>query len=231
MADQNSIDRDAIKLQPLTPVGLLDQFNLPRKTILAIRRNLRLIWMAVAATLIVILAVAGFSTWSDYREERAAAALDAALDAKQDNRALLEQVSQNYGSTTAGLWARIELAFLEEKEGKGAQAISRLTAVNDGLSAKSPLKPLVLTKLAGLCENERQFDRAVALNTELAALGDSFAAAAYLSLGRLHEQAGKKAEAAAMYGKYLELTTIQPGQPTANPMRDMVQARLNLLKK
>jgi predicted negative regulator of RcsB-dependent stress response len=231
MAEQNPIDRDAIKLQPFTPVGLLEQFNLPRKTILIVRRNLKLIWLAVAVAIIAMLAGAGFSTWREYREEKAATALDAALAAKQDNHALLTQVVQEYGATAAGLWARIELAFLEEKEGQRPQAIDRLTAINAGLAAKSPLKPLVLTKLAGLCENEKQFDRAVALNTELVALGDHFAAPAYLSLGRLSEQLGKKEEAAAMYGKYLELTVIQPGQQMTNPMRDMVQSRLNQLKK
>jgi len=231
MADQNSIDRDAVKYQPLTPEGLLDQFNLPRKTILFIRRYQRLIWLAIVGTVIAILAGAGFSTWREYREEKAVAALDAALAAKQDNRKLLEQVAQEYGSTAASLWARIELAVLEEKEGQRPQAITRLTEINAGLTAKSPLKPLVLTKLAGLCENERQFDQAVALQTELAALGDDFAAMAYQSLGRLNEQLGKKEEAAAMYAKYLELTVVQPGQAMTNPMRDMVQSRLNQLKK
>ena len=48
---------------------------------------------------------------------------------------------------------------------------------------------------------------------------------------RLHELAGKKEEAAAMYGKYLELTGSQVGQGKADPTRDMVQSRLNQLKK
>ncbi|MCL2458504.1 MAG: hypothetical protein FWF31_06575 [Desulfobulbus sp.] len=231
MADQNSIDRDAIKLQPLTPVGLLEQFNLSRKTILFIRRNLWIIWLTAAGILTVVLGTAGFSTFREYREEKGAAALDAALAAKQDNRKLLEQVDQDFRSTASGRWARIELAFLDEKEGQRTQAIGRLTEINANLASDSPIKPLVLTKLAGLCENDKQFDKAVAFNTELAALGDNFAAAAYQALGRLNEQMGKKDEAAAMYTKFMELTAIQPGQGMANPMRDMVQARLNQLKK
>ncbi|WP_310598696.1 tetratricopeptide repeat protein [Desulfobulbus sp.] len=231
MADQNSIDRDAIKFQPLTPVGLLEQFNLPRKTVFFIRRYQQLIWLVVVAVLAAILGTAGFSTWREYREEKAAAALDGALAAKQDNRKLLDQVVQDFGSTASGRWARIELAFLDEKEGQRAQAIGRLTEINASLAAGTPLKPLVLTKLAGLCENDKQFDKAVAFNTELVALGDNFAATAYQALGRLNEQMGKKDEAVAMYNKYMELTVVQPGQSMASPMRDMVQARLNQLKK
>ncbi|MCL2789121.1 MAG: tetratricopeptide repeat protein [Desulfobulbus sp.] len=231
MADQNSIDQNAVKYQPLTPVGLLEQFNLPRKAVLFIRRHQWLLGMAAVGVVLAILAGAGFSTWREYREEKAASALDAALVAKEENRKLLEQVAQEYSSTASGLWARVELAFLEEKEGQRMQAINRLTEVNSGLSAKSPLKSLVLMKLAGLCENERQFDQAVALNIELAALDDHFAAVAYQSLGRLHEQQGKKEEAVAMYTKYLELTAIQTEATMADPMRVMVQSRLNQLKK
>jgi hypothetical protein len=34
-----------------------------------------------------------------------------------------------------------------------------------------------------------------------------------------------------MYGKYLESAGGQPGQGKADPVRDMVQSRLNQLKK
>jgi len=211
-------------------MGLLEQFNLPRKTIRFIRQNLWLIWLVIAAILAVIIGTAGFSTWLEYREDRGAAALDAALVAK-DNRKLLEQVDQDFRSTTSGRWARIELAFLDEKEGQRTQAIGRLTEINADLAADSPLKPLVLAKLAGLCENDKQFDKAVAFNIELAAWGGNFAAQAYQALGRLNEQMGKKDEAVAMYNKYMELTAVQPGQGMVKPMRDMVQARLNQLEK
>jgi Uncharacterized protein conserved in bacteria len=231
MADQNSIDRNAVKYQPLTSEGLLEQLNLPRAATRFIRWHQRLIWLVVGAVALVICAGAGFSTWREYREEQAASALDDALVAKQDNRALLEQVEQTYGSTSSGIWARIELALLAEKEGKRPQAINRLMEINEKLATNSSLKPLVLTKLGYLCESEKQFDQAVAFNTELVALGDHFAAGAYHSLGRLNEQLGKKEEAAAMYTKYLELTAIQMGATASNPMRAMVQSRLNLLKK
>jgi len=230
MAEQNNFDRDAIKLQPLTPVGLLEQFNLPPKAIRFIRRHQRAIWLTLSAGIVLALAVSGFTTWREYQEDKAASALETARIAKQDNRQMLEKVVQEYGSTSSALWAKIELAWLEEKEGQRPQAISRLAAINTDLAARSPLKPLVLTKLVGLYEQEQQFDQAIAIATELAAI-DGFAPAAYRALGQLHELAGKKEAAAAMYGKYLELTGAQADQGKADPMRDIVQSRLNQLKK
>jgi predicted negative regulator of RcsB-dependent stress response len=230
MAENNAVERDAIKLQPLAPIGLLEQFNLPPKMIAFIRRNQRTIWLAISAGVVLAIAISGFTTYRDYQIAKAASALDAALVAKQENRPMLEKVAQEYGATSPGLWAHIELAFLEEKEGQRPQAITRLTAINAGLAASSPLKPLMLTKLAGLHENEQQPEQAIALYTELAA-HEGFAPDAYRALGRLNEQLGKKEDAAAMYGKYLELTGSQPGQGKADPMRDMVQSRLNQMKK
>lgn len=231
MADQPVFDPKKIELQQVGPVmGLLEQFNLPPKAISFIRRNQRAIVLAISVGVILAIAASAYTTYRDYRADRAASALDAALVAKQDRRAMLEKVVQEYGSTPSGLWARIELALLDEKEGQRAQAIERFVAINAGLGTGSPLKPLVLTKLSGLYESEQQFDKAVPLVTELAAL-EGFAPVAYRTLGRLQEQMGKKEEAAAMYGKYLELTGGQPGQGQTDPMRDMVQSRLNQLKK
>jgi predicted negative regulator of RcsB-dependent stress response len=231
MAEQTTVDRDAIKLQPLAPpMGLLEQFNLPPKTIAFIRRNQRAIWTVIVLSVAVALGLSGYSTYREYQEAKAASALDAALIAKQDNRQLLEKVVQEYSANAAGLWAKIELARLDEKEGQRAKAISRLEEINAGLAAGTSLKPLVLSKLAGLYELEQQSDKAMGLYTELSG-NEWFAAEACRAMGRLHELAGKKEEAAAMYGKYLELTGSQVGQGKADPTRDMVQSRLNQLKK
>ena len=231
MAEQSAFDPKKIELQPLGPaMGLLEQFNLPPKAITYIRKNQRAIWVAVSACVVLAVAVSAYTTYRDYRADQAAAALDAALVAKQDKRQVLEKVVLEYGSTSSGLWAQIELAFLEDKEGQRPKAIARMAEINAGLSARSPLKPLVLTNLAILHENEQQFDKALALYTELAA-SEGFATEAYRAMGRVNEQLGKKDEAAAMYGKYLESAGAQSGQGKADPVRDMVQSRLNQLKK
>jgi predicted negative regulator of RcsB-dependent stress response len=231
MAEQSAFDPKKIELQQLGPVmGLLEQFNLPPKAITFIRKNQQAIWLTISMCVLLAVAISAYTAYVDHRAGKAAAALDAALIAKQDNRQMLEKVVQEYGSTASGLWAQIDLAFLEDKEGQRPKAISRLVEINAGVSAKSPLKPLVLTKLAGLYENEQQFDKAIALYTELA-VNEGFAPAAYRALGRVNEQLGKKDEAAAMYGKYLELTGSKSGQGKADPIREMIQYRLNQLKK
>jgi predicted negative regulator of RcsB-dependent stress response len=184
----------------------------------------------VTACAILAVAVSAYTSYRHYREGKAASALDLALAAKQESRPLLEKVVQEYGSTPSGLWAQIELAFLEEKEGQRPKAISRFAEIEAGLSPQSPLKPLVLSKLAGLYENEKQFDKALVKYGELTGK-ESFAPEAYRAMGRVNEQLGKNAEAAAMYGKYLELTALQAGQEKNDPVREMVQSRLNQLKK
>ena len=49
--------------------------------------------------------------------------------------------------------------------------------------------------------------------------------------GRVNEQAGRKAESAAAYAKFLELTAPADGQAKADPERDMIRFKLNQLKK
>ncbi len=231
MAEQSAFDRKNIELQTLAPpMGLLEQFNLPPAAITFIRRNQRTLWIGVAVLVMLVVAVSAYTSYRQYRVGKAASALDAALVAKQDNRQLLDKVVQEYGSTPSALWAQIELAFLEEKEGESSKAITRLEEINAGLGTKSLLKPLVLSKLAGLYENGQQFDKALALYSELAGR-EGFAPEAYRAMGRVNEQQGKSADAATMYGKYLELTNVQGGQGKADPVREMVQSRLNQLKK
>jgi predicted negative regulator of RcsB-dependent stress response len=231
MAEQSAFDPKKIELHTLGPgMGLLEQLNLPPKAIAFIRKNQRAIWLVVSMCVVLAVAASAYSSYRDYRAGKAASALDAALAAAPDNRQMLESVAKEYGSTSSGLWAQVELAVLEEKEGQLPKAITRLAEINIGLSTRSPLKPLVLTKLAGLYENGQQFDKALALYTELAA-NEGFAPDAYRAMGRVNEQLGKKEDAVAMYAQYLETTGSQPGQGATDPIREMVQYRLNLLKK
>jgi predicted negative regulator of RcsB-dependent stress response len=231
MAEQSAFDPKKIELHSVSPgIGLLEQLNLPPKAIAFIRKNQRAIWLVVSLCVILAVAASAYSSYSEYRAGKAASALDAALAAAPDNRQLLENVAKEYGSTSSGLWAQIELAVIEEKEGQLPQVISRLAEINSGLAAESPLKPLILTKLAGLYENGRQYDKALAHYTELAT-NEGFAAEAYRAMGRINEQLGKKEAAAAMYTQYLETAGSSPGQGTTDPTREMIQYRLNLLKK
>ena len=230
MADHSAFDQKNAHFQPLgPPPGLLEQFNLPPALIASIRRNQRTVWIVVLVCFAAAIGFAAFNSYHDYRAAKAASALDTALQAKKDVKSLLEQVAQEFASTPSGRWAKIELALLAAKDGQLPQAIAQLEVINAGLSNKSLLKPLVLVKVAGLYETEGQFDKALGVYTELATQ-ESFAAEAYRSMGRVHEQMKKPTEARTMYEKYLELTASPDGQKSSDPVRELVQSRLNRLK-
>jgi predicted negative regulator of RcsB-dependent stress response len=231
MAEPSAFDRENSKLQPLgPPPGLLDQFNLPPAFVAFVRRNRRPLSMVAAVGLALALGISGYTTYRDHRAGKAAAALDAALAAGAGGRGQLEQVASGFAATPSAVWARIELARLDEREGQRAAAIAKYEAVNSTLGSGSLVKPLVLIKLAGLLEQDKQWDRALALYNELAAI-EGFAAEASRARGRVNEQAGRKAEAAAAYATFLELTAPADGQAKADPERDMIRFKLNQLKK
>jgi len=231
MTEPAAFDPNNLKMQPLgPPEGLLDQFNLPPKLIAFIRRNQRLLWIMFVTVVLVSFGVAGFNAYRDYREQKAASAFDAAVLAPANNKALLEKVVADYATTDSALWAKIELAQQAERTGDATTAISNLESINGGVGHTSPLKPLLLGKLAAMYENANQLDKALRLYTELSAW-ESFAAEAYRGLGRVNEQLGKKTDAVAMYGKYLELANGEAEAAMNKPVREMVQARVNRLKQ
>jgi len=230
MTEPATFDPNNLKLQPLgPPEGLLDQFNLPPKLIAFLRRNKRMLWIIFIVVVVVALAVAGYNAYRDHREQNAASALDAAVLAPTNNKALLEKVATAYGSTDSALWAKVELAQLAERTGDAKTALADLESISGEVGRTSPLKPLLLGKLAAMYENANQLDKALALYTELSSW-ESFAADAYLGLGRVNAQLGKKEEAVAMYGKYLELGNGQFATAMDKSRRAMVQFRVNQLK-
>lgn len=231
MSEPGTFDPNQLKLQPLgPPPGLLEQFNLPPKAVAFMRAHQRSLWAAFIAVIVLSLSWAGYDAYRDNRQQQAASALDAARLATQDKAVQLDKVSTQFAGTDAALWAKVELAQLAEREGQIAKAITQLEAINAGLRATSLLKPLLLGKLAGLAERDGKLDRALALYAELSAW-ESFAMEAYRSRGRVSEQLGNKEEAIAMYSKYLELESAQSFQSGSNPVRELVQSRLNQLKK
>jgi tetratricopeptide (TPR) repeat protein len=231
MAEQSGFNPKNIELQTLGPaLGLLEQFNLPPGAIKFIRRNQRTLWIVVVGCVTLAVAFAAYASYRQHRIVKAASALDAALVVRQDSRALLEKVVQEYAATPSGWWAGVELGLLDAREGQTGGAITRFEAINATLAPQDLRKPLVLGKLGGLYEIEKQWDKALLVYGDLAVV-EGFAADAYRALGRVNEQLGKNAEAATMYQKYLEMTKPQGEQGKSDPVREMVQTRLNLLKK
>lgn len=231
MTEPTPLDPNNPKLQPLgPPEGLLEHLNLPPKAIKFMRRYQRQIWIGITAVVVLSLAVAGYNAYRERKAQQAASALDAAILAATDNKAKLKQVVEDFGSTESALWARVELASLAEEEGEVSLAIKEFESIKAELANSSALTPLLLSKLAALYENDKQLEKALKLYTELSDW-ETFAAEAYRSLGRVNEQLGNKEAAVAMYNKYLQSESGQQSGAQANPVRQMVQSRLNQLQK
>ena len=164
----------------------------------------------IAVIAIVVTAVSLYGSYRTYRENKATAAMDAAMQADSDHQVdLLNKVVQDFTSTPTEHWARIELAQISIKNGKPAEAILQLQKVNKEVEAKNPLKPLVLFKLAGLYEETKNYQAALARYQELTAVS-GFEADARYALGRVYAALHKNAEAVTAYQQYLSLTEKSP---------------------
>ncbi len=225
-------DQDDLKMRPLElSNGLLEQLNLPPKITRFLRRNQAMVWTIVLLVMAAALGTAGFTSYHDHHSKKAVAALDNALIAPAATRQeLLTKVAEQYGASDSGRWARVELAMLQQQDGKVDKAIEQLEKVNSELSAKSLLKPLVVNKLAVMFENSHRLDKALALYVELSKW-PAFAPEAYRAQGRINEQLGHKQDAIAMYTKFLEVVSAQTTPGQSNPLVEMVQLRLKQLKK
>ena len=211
MANQSAFDPNHIKETAVSETsGLLDELNLPLGFISFLRKNQRTLWLMIAVIAIVVTAVALYGSYRSYRENKATAAMDAVLQADPGQQVnLLKKVAQDFASTPTEHWARIELAQISIKNGKPAEAILQLQKVNEEVEAKNPLKPLVLFKLAGLYEETKNYEAALARYQELTAVS-GFEADARYALGRVYAALHKNAEAVTAYQQYLSLTEKSP---------------------
>jgi predicted negative regulator of RcsB-dependent stress response len=226
-----------VKLEEQPKIGVLDQFALPPEVISFLQKNQRTIWRTVIAVAVVVTAVSLYSSWRDYRLNKAAEAYDhaVAVEDAQKKAAALQKVADEYGSAPAGIWSRIALAHLDQEAGKTKEAIAKLTAIEAATSEKSPLKPLLLANLGGLHEQEKQFDKAEAMYQQLKGF-KGFEPMALDSLGRVYEAMGQKDKAVQMYQQYMGLTEMgkdkKDNAPTLKfPEQEIVQASLNRLLK
>ena len=217
--------------------GVLDQLHLPPAAVSFLQKNQRKIWQVVIVAAVAVTAVSIYLSWQERSLNQAAAAYDQAVEIAdaQQKRAALQKVADDYGSTPSALWSRIALAHLDQQEGKTKEAIAKITAVEAEVSAKNVLKPLLLVNLGGLCEQDKQFDKAEAAYQQLKGF-KGFEPMALDSLGRVYEAMGQKDKAVQMYQQYMGQPGLgkekKEGAPVHSfPERELVQASLNRLLK
>ncbi len=232
MNQQSAFDRNHIEKEAVAETeGLLDQFNLPPAVISFIRENQRAIWVVVGCIALAVTAVSLYGTYRSYREDKAASALTLALKAEgEDKKQQIEQVVNEFGSTSSGFWGRIELAHLAAAEGNIAEAIEALTDIQRSVSDKDPVAPLLHYNLALLHEKNNDLNKALADLTALSGF-KGFEKISYQAMGRLYEQQGSRDKALEMYRKYMSFGEPETGQPPAGPDRSMIQARIRRLEK
>jgi len=211
MTNQSAFDPNHIKETALSETsGLLDELNLPPAFIAFLRKNQRILWIIIIIVATIVIAFSLYGSYRTYQENKATAAMDAALLADKGQQVeLLKKIVHDYKSTPIGRWARIELAQIDIEEGKPANAIEEFTQVNLVIDPENPLKPLVLYKLAGLLEEKKDNDGALALYKELTGF-TGFEADARYAMGRVYTAMNRKAEALTAYQQYLSLTEKSP---------------------
>lgn len=231
MAEQSSFDRNHIETSAKVETsGLLEQLNLPPAVVSFVRANQRALWGVAAVITAVVVIVPLYGSYRNYRTNKAVSALDAAMQAEKEQRvAQLTEVTKQFASTPSSLWARVELAKLAEDKGDNGTALSELQMVNKSITAKNPMKPLVLYRLGALNELEKKYDAAIALYTELVAFA-GFAPEAHYAMGRVYVAMGKKDEAIKEYQQYLSLTEETTGAGQGNPLRTLVEYTITQLQ-
>jgi predicted negative regulator of RcsB-dependent stress response len=231
MSQQNPFDLKNIRESSAPPQeGLLEHLNLPPAVISFIRDNQRTIWIVVIAVAVTVTAVSLYGSYRSYRENQASSALAQAMQAEEaQKKEMLADVVEEYGSTPAGMWGRIELAHMAAAGGDLDGAIAGLSEIRDSVSRDNPVTPLLVYNLGLLHEKKEAPEQARNYYNELLAF-EGFDAIAYKSMGRAYEQQGDRDQALVMYRKYIETLDNRAGEGLNDPDRTLIEARINNLE-
>jgi len=206
--------------------GLLEHLNLPAKVIDFIRSNKRLLQIIIA---VIVITVVAWSLYHSHRKnvvEEAASALSLAMKGDDSSRAeTLKLVVDKYSSTSSAMWAQVELAHLDMKNGSFSNASNKYGAIIGDLKDTNPLYPLVLFGLAQSLEAEKKFQEASANYNKLQEI-NGYKHIAYSGLGRIEEVQGNTDKAIAVYNNFLLSAGDDPSQAQARVVVEEKIARL-----
>lgn len=229
MAEQNAFDRQTIEMNGVVESeGLLEQFNLPPAFIKFLRNNSKPIWIVIACIAVVVVTVSLYDSYRIRTLDKAASALDTALQSADNSEVLLQGVVQDFSSTPSAIWSKIALVKLYQEGKQYDKAVALLIEVQADSSLDSLVKPLVAYKLAALYEEQGAMEKALGAYTVLSGM-QGFEADAYKAMGRVQESLGNKEQAAAMYKKYIEQQTLSQGNGQDDPAQNVIEARLKIL--
>jgi predicted negative regulator of RcsB-dependent stress response len=206
--------------------GLLEHFNLPPKVISYIRGNLRIFQVGIA---IIVAAIIFTSLYGSYREkirEEASSALAKAMQQEKEGQAeALRKVSEEYGSTSSALWAKVELAHLDMEKGAYSDAVAKYQRIRTEIETINPLSPLVQFSLAQALEADKKFPEATKEYDVLKGF-KGYENIAYSGMGRIEEAQGNLEKAIAVYNNFLLSMGDDPSFAQAKEQIDGKIARL-----
>ena len=205
--------------------GLLEELNLPPKTIKFIRANSRYLQLVAAGLVLLVLAWSYYDYYSQAKQDRAALALSSAVK-QQDSVVRLESLSsvaKEYSGTGAAQWSLMEEGHLAFQEGRYAEALAKYQEVYDDLAGKNPLRPLVLYAIALAQENGGQLAEALD-NYRRLAESAGFKSMALAAAGRIYEIQDDKVNALKVYRQVVEDKTL------TSQNRSLIEEKINSLQ-
>ena len=214
--------------QPDTGRGLLEELNLPPELISFIRKNSRNLQICLICIVILVLGWVSYDYYSGMQEKKGASLLASGLqnEATDQRIQILEKVIKEYGRTDAALWAKVEMAHLDYKDGKFEAAAAKYKGILDKLSAVNPLTPLTRLNLAQSYEQAGQLDQAIAqYNILKSSVG--FTNQSYFGLARIYMAKDDPDQARMAYQNLLSGL-----EETPDPvLKSQVEAKLAVLDK
>ncbi len=231
MASENAFNKKLNAETNMDKVeGLLEHLNLSPKAIDFIRANQRLIQIGIV---VIVIGVVFWSLYGEYREgtkEEASSALSMALQSDQNKRVdALSSIADKYAGTSAALWAKVELAHRDMKNGSFDDASKKYQAVLADMKTSNPMYPLVLFGLAQSLEEAKKYQDAFNRYDLLKNI-KGFEQIAYTGMGRIEEAQGNNDKAIAIYNDYLLSLSDDPSYAQAKAMIDERIARLKAQK-
>lgn len=207
--------------------GLLEHFNLPPKTIAFIRKNQRMIQVVIGIVVIAVVAWSLYGSHVEKQREEAATALSLAVEQDAGSMApALQDVINQYGGTSSAIWAEVELAHLDMKNGEFTGAAEKYKALVAKSDTTGPLYPLVVFGLAQAYEAEKNYVEAGKQYDVLKEI-TGYAPIGYTGLSRLEEVQGNIDKAIAILNNFV-LSAAE--DPAFTQSRSELEAKIARLK-
>ncbi len=197
------------------------------------KNNAKLLIGVVVCLILAVGAWVGIGTYMEHRQDQASEALASsfenyakAVEGKADPaqekaaRVSLAKVVDQYGSTPAGIQARLALGDLLVEKGKYADAEKVLSELCDETTLPTAMRPLVRHSLGLSLEGQKKYAEAAnAYQSAMKEAGQTLRNSYRLDLARVQEAAGQKEAAIKSYTE----AVAQPPDPSS---LDMVRSRL-----